>query len=73
MTRNAKYLSCWCAALVLLIVTLYSAMGVLQAGSIYPGERALQNLCFWGSITVISLIGSVLSILDAIRLEKTAP
>jgi hypothetical protein len=57
----------------MLIVGLYSALGVLQAGSIYVGERALQNLRFWGAITVFSLIGSVLFGFYAIRSKKTAP
>jgi Ni,Fe-hydrogenase I cytochrome b subunit len=42
----------------MLLVALYSAMGILQAGSIYVGERASQNLRFWGAIMVLSLIGS---------------
>lgn len=47
-------------------------MGVLQAG-IYAGERALQNLRFWGSITVFSFFGSVLFGRYAIRFKKTTP
>lgn len=72
MTPNAKRICCWWAAALLLIAGLYSAMGVLQAGSIYLGERALHNLRFWGSLTVFSLIGSVLFGLYAIRCSKTA-
>lgn len=71
MTLNAKRIAYWWAAIAMLIVGLYCAIGVLQAGSIYVGERALQNLRFWGSITVLSLIGSVLFSLYAIRLKKT--
>jgi hypothetical protein len=57
----------------MLIVALYSAMGVLQAGSIYTGERALHNLRFWGSITVFSLIASIFSGFHAFRSRKTEP
>jgi hypothetical protein len=56
-----------------LIVALYSAMGVLQAGSIYVCERAFQNLRLWGSITVFSLVGSIVLSLYAMRLRKTTP
>lgn len=73
MSVNAKRIYCWWAAATMLIVGLYSAMGVLQAGSIYVGERALQNLRFWGSITAFSLIGSALFSLYAIRLRKAKP
>jgi hypothetical protein len=55
----------------MLMVGLYSALGVLQAGSLYVGERALQNLRFWGSIMGLSLIGSVFFGLYAVRLKKT--
>lgn len=72
MTSNAKRISCWSAAALMLIVSLYSAMGVLQAGSLYVGERALQNLRFWGAITVLSLIGSFSVGLYAVRLKKTS-
>jgi hypothetical protein len=72
MTLNAKRICCWCAAALMLIVALYSAMGVLQAGSIYAGERALQNLWFWGAITVFSLIVSILFGLYAYCSHKTA-
>lgn len=72
MTANAKRICCWSAAVVLLIVALYSAMGVLQAASIYVGERALQNLRFWGSITVFSFVGSIVFSLFATRLRKAS-
>jgi len=73
MTANAKRICCWSAAAALLMVALYSAMGVLQAGSIYVGERALHNFRFWGSITVSSLVGSIVFGLYAMRLKKTSP
>jgi hypothetical protein len=73
MTANVKRICCWLAAMALLIVALYSAMGVLQAGSIYVGERALQNLRFWGSITILSLIGSLVLNVCAMRFKKASP
>jgi hypothetical protein len=57
----------------MILVALYSAMGILQAGSIYVGERTLQNLRFWGAIMVLSLIGSAFSTFYAIRLGKFTP
>lgn len=54
----------------MLIVGLYSALGVFEAGSLYEGERARQDLCFWGSVTVFSFVTSVLFSLNASRLKK---
>jgi hypothetical protein len=48
-------------------------MGLLQAASLYAGERAMQNLRFWGSITVFSFVGSVLFGLYAIGFKKPSP
>jgi hypothetical protein len=70
MTPDAKRIYCWWATALMLLVALYSAMGILQAGSIYVGERALLNLRFWGTIMVVSLIGSASCGFYAIRLGK---
>lgn len=73
INADGKRICCWWAAAAMLIVGLYSAVGVLQAGSIFVGERALQNLRFWGSITVFSLVGCALIIFFALRLKRAAP
>jgi hypothetical protein len=73
MTPDAKRIFRWWAIALMLLVALYSAMGILQAGSIYVGERALLNLRFWGAIMVASLIGSAFCGFYAIRLGKSRP
>jgi hypothetical protein len=70
MARNARRSCCWAAAAIMLLVALYSAMGIVQAGSLFVGERAFLNLRFWGSILVLSLIGTVFFGCYAIRLAK---
>lgn len=37
MTSNAKRLSAWFIAMAMFVVSMYSALGVLQAGSIHGG------------------------------------
>ena len=68
---NKKRIAYWCLAALMLLVSLYAAMGVLQAGSIYEGERALRNFRFWGSITLMSLLMSIVSAVLAICSKKT--
>ena len=70
MTTKARQIIYWSAATLLMPVGLYSAMGFLQAGSIYFGERAANNSRIWGSLTVFSLLGSILCGLYAIRLSR---
>lgn len=43
MTRNTKKICSWWAAVLMLLLSLYAAMGILQAGSIFTGERAARN------------------------------
>jgi hypothetical protein len=43
MTPNVKQICCWYAAALMLIVSLYPLMGVLQAGSIYATQRAYHS------------------------------
>jgi hypothetical protein len=70
MGSSAKRIWCWCGAVLMLVVAIYSMMAILQAGSIYEGERALRNLRFWGSITLSSLLASAILIFFAIRSPK---
>jgi hypothetical protein len=43
MTPNVKQICCWYAAALMLIVSLYPLMGVLQAGSIYATQRVYHS------------------------------
>jgi len=54
----------------MLLLALYAAMGILQAGSIFVGERAARNLHFWGLIATFSLVGSIIFSLFAIRFGR---
>ncbi|MGB9989157.1 hypothetical protein [Pseudoduganella rhizocola] len=72
MTRNAKRICSWWGAVLMLLLCLYAAMGILQAGSIFTGERAAQNLRFWGLISTVSLLFSIVFGLIAIRLGRSA-
>jgi hypothetical protein len=46
----------WSATLALVLIAAYSALGILQALSLYQGERVLVNLRLWGSIMTLSLV-----------------
>lgn len=56
----------------MLIVSLYSAMGVLQAGSLYVDELALQNLRFWESSRYSALSEAFLSVSTLFVLRRPA-
>ena len=60
----------WLLAGTLLLFALYCAMAILQAGSIYGGERALSNLRFWGVLSLSSLAGSIACALLALRARR---
>lgn len=70
MTGIAKKRWFWLAAWLLVLVAAYSALGILQALSIYQGERVLMNLRFWGSAMVSSLVGASVCIFFAVRYRK---
>ena len=72
MTRNTKKLCSWGIAVSMLLLSLYAVMGILQAGSIFVGERAARNLRFWGLIATFSLVGSIIFGLFAIRFGRPA-
>ena len=51
----------------MLLAALYCGMGVLQAASLFTGDRAVHNLHFWGTMMSIGIAGSVLFGALAIR------
>lgn len=51
---------CWCGAVLMLAVAIYSLMGILQAVSLYEGERALRNFRLWGAVILSSLFASAI-------------
>jgi hypothetical protein len=44
---------------VLLLVSAYGFGGVLQAASLFVGDRALRNANLWGSVSLVSFLGSI--------------
>jgi hypothetical protein len=67
MTDAAKKRWFWLAACALILAAAYSALGILQALSLFQGERVLVNLRLWGSIMLSSLIGASVCIFFAAR------
>lgn len=57
----------WIATFVLTLIASYSALGILQALSLFQGERVLVNLRLWGSIMLLSLFGASICIFLALR------
>lgn len=70
MPRTTKKRWLWLAALVMMLCAVYSALGILQALSLYQGERVLANLRLWGSTVSLSLIAAVVCIVFASRSGK---
>jgi hypothetical protein len=70
MTGAVKKRWFWLAACALILVAAYSALGILQAFSLFQGERVLVNLRLWGSIMLSSLIGASICIFFAARCGK---
>src|SRR5574341_269061 len=51
------------------LAALYALMGVLQALSLFTGERALRNVNLWGSLFLVGLSVSVVLIAKATRIR----
>ncbi len=66
---NVPRACAWIIAALTLSVGLYAVLALLQAGSIYDGQRAFVNLRFWGSVAALSLIVSVASGIYAYRFK----
>ena len=73
MTSTAKRIGFWVVSALMVFVVAYCALAIVQAGSIYTGERALFNLRFWGAIMGASLIVAVLFGILAARVGKSRP
>ena len=55
----------------MVLVACYCALAILQAGSLYTGEKALFNLRFWGGFMVVGLIAAALFGFFAVRVGKS--
>jgi hypothetical protein len=53
----------WTTIIASLSLSLFCSLGVLQAASLFTGERALNNLKIWGGLSMlffgIFVVGSV--------------
>jgi predicted Co/Zn/Cd cation transporter (cation efflux family) len=67
MSPSFKLFSLLVLGVVCLLLSAYALMGVLQAGMLFTGERALRNFQVWGSATLIFLVGSVVCFVWAWR------
>ena len=70
MNESFKLFSLLVLGVVSLLMTAYSVIGVLQAGMLYSGERALRNLQVWGGATALFLICAVACFAWAWRLMR---
>lgn len=56
----------------MVLVAIYSSLGILQAASLFTDERALRNLHFWGTLMCIAFTCSVLFGFLAFRASRLA-
>jgi hypothetical protein len=65
-----KLFSLLVLGVVSLLMAAYSLVGVLQAGTLFDGERALRNYQVWGTATVAFLLCAVACFVWAWRLVR---
>jgi uncharacterized membrane protein YqjE len=70
MNDSFKLFSLLVLGVVSLLMTVYSLVGVVQAGILFTGERALRNFQVWGSATAVFLIGAIACFVWAWRLVR---
>lgn len=70
MGPSFKLFSLLVVGVVCLLMTGYSLIGVLQAGMLFTGERALRNYQVWGSASVLFLTLAIACFVWAWRLVR---
>ena len=70
MGPSFKLFSLLVLGVVSLLMSLYSLVGVLQAQTLFSGERAARNLQVWGVATVLFLAGAAVCFVWAWRLVR---
>jgi hypothetical protein len=70
MGPSFKLFSLLVLGVVSLLMAAWSLVGVLQAGTLFTGERALRNLQIWGVATVLFLACAALFFVWAWRLAR---
>jgi hypothetical protein len=59
MSNLAKKRLFLAISVFLVLAVIYCALAILQAASLFTGERALRNLYFWGSLMCVAFVGAV--------------
>ncbi|MBB6249393.1 hypothetical protein [Rhodanobacter sp. A1T4] len=72
MSYQAKKRIFAALSVLMILTAIYSALGVLQAASLFTGERALRNLNFWGTIMCVAFACSALFGFLAFRASRLA-
>ena len=54
MTCQAKKRAFATLSVLMILAAIYSALCILQAASLFTGERALRNLHFWGALMCVA-------------------
>jgi hypothetical protein len=70
MSAWVKKLAFGLASALMILAALYCALAILQAGSIFTGERASFNLAFWGILMGFAVIAAVAFGVTAARVDK---
>jgi hypothetical protein len=70
MSDSAKKRLFTVFAWVLVLIAVYSLFGILQALSLFQGERVLVNLRLWGSIMLSTLVGAMICFVVAGRFRR---
>ena len=70
MSNSAKKRLFTVAAWALILIGVYSILGILQALSLFQGERVLVNLRLWGSIMLFSFLGATICFVVAGRFRR---
>lgn len=71
MTPIAKLVLFWLASALMFLFACYCALAILQAGSIYTGDRAQFNLYYWGSRMGGALVAALVFVILALRTGRS--
>jgi hypothetical protein len=70
MSNSAKKRLYIGASILLVLAAIYCGLAILQAASLFTGERALHNLYFWGSGMCTALVAALVFGVLAYRLGQ---
>jgi hypothetical protein len=72
MTYQAKKRMFAALAVLMILAAVYSALGIVQAASLFTGERAMRNFNFWGQLMCAAFACSVFFGFLAFRASRLA-